>query len=231
MSIPRLRRIPITEGLVGEDERTRKRCLRELDNQLDEIYNMLQTIVSAGGEVAAKDGPYVLHGSTVPESLPGAELHRNMTADDLHWPKDHAGRHAILGGTGIDPFTTSHLIDAMVRRIYSLGTMLTVQAIADGEYLKRSGTDIISSTISGGGLGGMADAETPSLVSGTTYRWANTVSPQASLICEVNGVIQIQRTAAGPDMGYYDWVSATDIEFEKLPSDTRHIRGWYRYVP
>lgn len=230
MSIPRLRRIPITDGLVGSDERTRVRCQRELDNQLDEIYSLLQTIVGAGGEVAAKDGPYVLHGSTLPEGLPGAELHRNLTADDLHWPKDHADRHAILGGTGVDPFTTSHLIDAMVRRVYQLsGTVsgyLTAQVIDDGELLLRSGQDIVGGTA--GSLSGFADSETPTPAGGLDYDLANAPSPAGSLILAVNGAMQVQAASGGTKMGYYS-LSGNTITFEKLPSTVSWMKAWYRY--
>lgn len=60
----------------------------------------------------------------------------------------HAANH-ISGGS--DPFTSSQLLEAVVKRIQtSTGpTTLTVGAIADGEFLKRSGTSVIGGTASG----------------------------------------------------------------------------------
>ena len=73
------------------------------------------------------------------------------TAQD---PIAHVVRH-IVGG--IDPFLTTQLIDAICRRLRTTTgpTDLLLGAIADGEFLKRSGTAIVGDTPAGGG-GGMS---------------------------------------------------------------------------
>lgn len=73
---------------------------------------------------------------------------------DSQDPIAHVVRH-IVGGT--DPFLTTQLIDAICRRLRTTTgpTDLLLGAIADGEFLKRSGTAIVGDTPAGGG-GGMS---------------------------------------------------------------------------
>lgn len=63
-------------------------------------------------------------------------------------PAAHKDLHKS-GGT--DAFTSSDLLEAIVKRIQTSSgpTTLTVGAIADGEFLKRVGTDIVSAAVSG----------------------------------------------------------------------------------
>lgn len=65
-----------------------------------------------------------------------------VTADQHH-AQAHEAAHI---SAGVDPFLSTDLLEAIVKRIYtSTGpTTLTVGAIADGEFLKRSGSGIIS---------------------------------------------------------------------------------------
>ena len=77
-----------------------------------------------------------------------------------HHAEDHVTRH-ISGGA--DPFTSSQLIEAKVKRwLESGGTTLTAGAITDGEYLKRTGSTIVSATIPA------ADFETIDIVTADT---------------------------------------------------------------
>lgn len=66
-------------------------------------------------------------------------------------PKDHKDEHKSGGG---DAFTSTDLLEAVVKRIQTTTgpTNLAVGAIADGEYLKRSGGSIVSSAIAAGGF-------------------------------------------------------------------------------
>lgn len=69
-------------------------------------------------------------------------VHGNSTP---HHAEDHVARH-VSGGA--DPFTSSHTLEAKVKRwLESGGTTLTAGAITDGEYLKRSGTTITSAAV------------------------------------------------------------------------------------
>lgn len=54
MTLPRIGRFPITNGLVGDDRVERERQRAELEHQLDRIFSLLQTIVAAGGDVLGK---------------------------------------------------------------------------------------------------------------------------------------------------------------------------------
>lgn len=69
---------------------------------------------------------------------------------DAQTPLAHAASH-ISGGS--DPFTSAQLLEAVIKRIRtSTGpTDLLVGAIADGEFLKRDGTGIVSGVPSGTG--------------------------------------------------------------------------------
>lgn len=69
---------------------------------------------------------------------------------DSQNPIAHVIRH-IVGGS--DPFLSTQLIDAVCRRLRETAgpTDLLLGAIADGEFLKRSGTAIIGDTLAGGG--------------------------------------------------------------------------------
>lgn len=62
----------------------------------------------------------------------------------------HEARHT---SGGADPFLSTDLLEAIVKRLQtSTGpTTLTIGAVADGEFLKRSGSSIIGGSASGGG--------------------------------------------------------------------------------
>lgn len=67
-----------------------------------------------------------------------------MTENNLQRP--HKDRHK---SGGADAFTSSDLLEAIVKRLQTTsggGTTLTVGALLDGEFLKRSGTDIVGGT-------------------------------------------------------------------------------------
>lgn len=63
---------------------------------------------------------------------------------DVHHAQDHKDTHKSGGG---DAFTSSDLLEAVVKRLQeSTPTTLTIGVIADGEFMKRSGTNIIGSS-------------------------------------------------------------------------------------
>ncbi|MCK6552547.1 hypothetical protein L6R52_42355, partial [Myxococcota bacterium] len=59
--------------------------------------------------------------------------------------ESHAGRHAIGGS---DPLTSSMVVDAAVKRVQESGgpTTLVMGAVADGEVLKRSGSNVVGAS-------------------------------------------------------------------------------------
>ncbi|MBW2561372.1 MAG: hypothetical protein JRE40_11025, partial [Deltaproteobacteria bacterium] len=93
--IPGLSRRNISAALVNGTEDEKVLLAGELNQQLDEIYAWISLLASAtggtgSGTIAPGDGKFVLHGDSIPPSLTEADLHRNMTGADLHWPKQHA---------------------------------------------------------------------------------------------------------------------------------------------
>jgi hypothetical protein len=206
----------------------RKQLAELMGAWLQDLQDFINRVEGLTTSADAEES-FVVHGDTLPLTLPSAKLHRNLTeADgDLHWPRSHRTRHVTAGS---DAFTSGDIIDAAIRYIRESSdpATLAVGAILDGEFLKRVGATVVSGSVTGGSLAGMGDGEEPTQVDAVTYRWNNAPNPALSLIVEVNGLIQCQRAAAGPEMGYYSQ-SGTDSTFEELPSDIRHIRGWYRY--
>jgi hypothetical protein len=97
---------------------------------------------------AGNDERFVLHGSTIPADLTGAELHRSMVGADLHIPQVHKQSH-VDGG---DSFLATDLLQAIVRRLQESSgpTTLLMGAVADGQFLRRSGTAIIGGTAGSG---------------------------------------------------------------------------------
>lgn len=90
-------------------------------------------------------------------------------------PLAHVLTH-IVGGS--DPFLTTQLIDAICRRLRTTTgpTDLLLGAIADGEFLKRSGTAIIGGTPAGGGGGALQ----------TPHRSSQFYSPAISILTTGN---------------------------------------------
>ena len=79
---------------------------------------------------------------------------------DARAPTAHKDDHKSGGG---DAFASADLLEATIKRILTTTgpTTLLVGAIVDGEYLKRSGTAIVSSAVAAGGFfsdGGGTDA-------------------------------------------------------------------------
>jgi hypothetical protein len=64
-------------------------------------------------------------------------------------PKDHKDEHKSGGG---DAFAAADILEATVKRVQTTTgpTTLLMGAVADGEYLKRSGTGIVGTSISAG---------------------------------------------------------------------------------
>ena len=83
--------------------------------------------------------------AAAPGTPPTGTVYVYVKADGILYFKDDAGTETACGGAG-GPATQ---LDAN-------GTTLDVDAIADGEFLVRSGTTIISSA---GGGGGLSEAE------------------------------------------------------------------------
>jgi len=114
-NIIKVTRVPITEGLVGDDKEEAERQVGELRNQLDELYSIVSSILAAGGAVAAADGDFVLHGGTADPNLPEALLHRDLVGADLHIPKIHATSHLNSGSdplqNWVDDETPAGVID------------------------------------------------------------------------------------------------------------------------
>ena len=79
----------------------RKQLAELLGQAISDLQDQLYSI-TGGVATVGVDGNVVLHGDTVPADMENAELHRDLTGDDLHVPKAHAPSHAY-GGT--DPLT------------------------------------------------------------------------------------------------------------------------------
>lgn len=75
-----------------------------LGNWLHDLQDQINR--NQGYTTDADEGePFVIHGDTVPATLPDARLHRDLTGSDLHWPKPHAQSTHPQGG--VDPLATS----------------------------------------------------------------------------------------------------------------------------
>lgn len=104
-----------------------------------------------------------------------ATRHQNAGADEISVvglsgeladdqpPKAHKADHVSGGG---DPFAATDLLEAIIKRLQTTTgpTTLLIGAVADGEYLKRSGTAVIGDTPSGGGGESYVDRGDPSAV-------------------------------------------------------------------
>jgi hypothetical protein len=80
-----------------------------------------------------------------------ASLIGTHTSDtDAHHTEDHKDRHK---SGGADAFASSDILEATVKRLQTTDgpTTLLMGAVADGEFLKRSGTGIIGATSAGAG--------------------------------------------------------------------------------
>lgn len=127
-----------------------------------------------------------------------------------------------IGGTPSSPTVLG------LRTTSGGGTNLTLGAVADGEYLRRSGATIVGGPGGGGGGGpanvlcvsGFVSNATPSL--GTTYLAANTVARGANAF-SIAATINVKRLdASGPQViascwdgtnGYYIQVEGRQISF------------------
>lgn len=87
------------------------------------------------------------HDGSPTQQLLAANTH-GIPAADTHHNQLHEAAH--ISGAG-DAFTSTQLLEAQVKRILESSgpTALTVGAVVDGEYLKRSGSTIISGAASG----------------------------------------------------------------------------------
>jgi len=122
-------------------------------------------IAGGGGGGAPTDANYLvgtanpdLSAEIVVGTIPGGELGGtwpsptvdSIHAGSAHHVEDHRARH-VSGGA--DAFATNDLVEAVVKRLReSAGpTDLLIGAVADGEFIKRSGTSLVGSAPSSPG--------------------------------------------------------------------------------
>lgn len=78
----------------------RKQQVELLVRRLIDVEMKLELLTGGITTATALDGAFVMHGDTVGDDFDNAKLHRDMTGEDLHWPKTHGDRHDF---DGLDP--------------------------------------------------------------------------------------------------------------------------------
>lgn len=101
---------------------------------------------------AATNDVLKVDGSSPKRLVPGRVAHGELTgvSANQHHNEDHRARHISGGG---DAFLSTDLLEAIVKRLReSGGATLLMGAVADGEFLKRSGTNVIGASAGGATL-------------------------------------------------------------------------------
>lgn len=108
-------------------------------------HSQSHVLAGVGGLGADHTVSGLTAGQVLRATSPTAAAFQSLIASDL---PSHKDEHKSGGG---DAFTSSDLLEAVVKRLQVTGPVtLTLGAVADGEVLQRSGTSIIGAAAGGG---------------------------------------------------------------------------------